>query len=136
MPMSAACSHGWRDGRSFSCPRDRVSSHLSDFSGNETRQQVIRKGKPFDLKCQKGKRVKYVEVKGTKTEGKSTLLTRNEVDFANKNKGKMVLYIQYSVDVRGAKKPSVSGGKHQILDPWRISNRNLEATKFVYTLNR
>jgi len=47
----------------------------------------------YDLRCTKDKKDKYVEVKGTTTEGKKIILTRNEIEFARTHKDDYFLFI-------------------------------------------
>lgn len=96
--------------------------------------EVTTKGKPYDLRCRKGMRLKYVEVKGTTTKGESIRLTKNEVGFARGNRKRMALYVRHSVRVKGRKNPTAFGGKARRLDPWDIYEGKLQATEFEYVL--
>lgn len=79
---------------------------------------VKRVGKPYDLLCTgKGVR-KFVEVKGTRTGGAAVALTRNEVDFLQKNAPSAVLFVVHSVRLKKGKKPTAYGGEQKRVEPW------------------
>jgi hypothetical protein len=96
---------------------------------------VKRKGKPYDLCCTKKDSVLYVEVKGTQTEGNEILLTPNEVEFANKHRGEMGLFLVSNVDV--SKKDGevvVSGGVTHCEPNWVIEMARLSPLGYSYSL--
>ncbi|HWP24080.1 MAG TPA: DUF3883 domain-containing protein [Candidatus Binatia bacterium] len=95
--------------------------------------RVSEHGKPFDLKCQKGRNCVYVEVKGTQSRGDELILTRNEVDFAEKNK--MELFVMHSIQViPNGKRPVVSGGVVRVITPWRPQRAQLRPIAFMCTI--
>jgi hypothetical protein len=88
--------------------------------------------KPFDLLCREGDRELRVEVKGTTSLGLSVLLTRNEVQHARENSGRVALFVVSNIvtNVSGC-----TGGKIHILDPWDIQNYELEPIAFECRLH-
>jgi hypothetical protein len=88
--------------------------HHYEKRGFEVREH----GKPFDLKCQKGRTSLFVEVKGTQTSGAEVIVTPNEVEFAQKNK--MELFLLHSVEVTLRRtRYLVSGGIERVVRRWR-----------------
>jgi hypothetical protein len=79
---------------------------------------VKRVGKPYDLLCRKQGVTKFVEVKGTRTTGAAVALTRNEVDFLQKNAPSAVLFVVHSVRLKNGKKPTAYGGEQKLVEPW------------------
>ena len=52
-----------------------------------------RRGNPFDAKATKGKKIRYLEAKGTERDGASILVTPREVRYARAHLGKCVIGI-------------------------------------------
>lgn len=50
-----------------------------------------RQGNPYDAKATKGKQTRYLEAKGTETDGVTVQVTKGEVDFARKHPGECIL---------------------------------------------
>lgn len=96
---------------------------------------VKRKGKPYDLCCTKKDSVFYVEVKGTQTEGTEILLTPNEVEFANKHRGEMGLFLVANINVSEKHgKVVASGGVTHFEPNWVIDERRLSPLGYTYSL--
>lgn len=75
----------------------------------------------------------YTEVKGTRSLGTSVSLTKNEVNFAQANGDRMVLFIVHFIDVEPHKGTfRTVGGEHMVFQPWRLSAGVLVATSYVY----
>jgi hypothetical protein len=92
-------------------------------------------GKPYDLRCTRGDEVRYVEVKGTSTDGEEVLLTPNEVAFARQNARHMVLYVCAGVEVRCAGTAvEIAGGTVRLLWPWNVDDGVLSPLGFTYAL--
>jgi hypothetical protein len=89
---------------------------------------------PYDFYCSKDKDVLFVEVKGTQTLGEQIILTRNEVQFAKKNKDNMVLYVLSQVKTN--KDESATGGIENIIMPWKIIDDNLCVISYNYVLKQ
>ena len=95
--------------------------------------RVREHGRPFDLNCQKGGNRVYVEVKGTQSNGGELILTRNEVDFAEKNK--MELFVIHSVQViSNGKRHVASGGVVRVITPWRPQRAQLRPIAFMCSI--
>lgn len=89
--------------------------------------------RPFDLLARDGTREVCIEVKGTQSAGSSVLLTHGEVEFARRNKGRMVLYVLHSIEVlEGDGVPQ--GGVHTVLWPWDVDGGALAPIKYSYGL--
>ncbi|MGC2515637.1 MAG: DUF3883 domain-containing protein [Terriglobales bacterium] len=96
---------------------------------------VKRKGKPYDLCCTKKASVLYVEVKGTQTEGTEILLTPIEVEFANKHRGELALFLVYNVDVSRKNGKNVTSGGVTYIEPnWVIDMPRLSPLGYSYSL--
>lgn len=76
------------------------------------------KGKPYDLLCTKGRQTKYVEVKGTRTDGSAVALTRNEVAFLKEHKKSAAMFVLHHVELKTGNKPKAFGGKLKLIEPW------------------
>ena len=95
--------------------------------------RVREHGRPFDLKCQKGRNCVYVEVKGTQSRGGELILTRNEVDFAEKNK--MELFVMHSIQIiPNGKRHVASGGVVRVITPWRPQRAQLRPIAFMCSI--
>lgn len=86
-------------------------------------------GHPYDLRCTRGTITRYVEVKGTSSEGRSVLVTRGEVQFAREHTADSVLFVCHSLRVEAGK---VSGGVVEIESPWDPSDDSLDPTGYSY----
>jgi hypothetical protein len=96
-----------------------VADHSKDYS--------------YDLLCTKGSEVLYVEVKGTQSLGGQVILTKNEVKFAELNKGKMVLYVVS--DIKFNKKGNiVNNVAVNKINPWDISKGELVPLSYHYCI--
>jgi AspBHI-like restriction endonuclease/uncharacterized protein DUF3883 len=89
--------------------------------------------RPFDLLARDGTREVFIEVKGTQSAGASVFLTSGEVEFAKRNKSKMVLYVLHSIQLsEGDGAPQ--GGVHTVFWPWNVDGGTLAPIKYVYGL--
>lgn len=92
-------------------------------------------GKPYDLRCVSSAGTLYVEVKGTTTKAAEVLLTPNEVVFAREHVEQIALFVVYDVKVSGIDdKPTVTGGKELLIQPWNVDSGTLEPVGYSYTL--
>ena len=87
---------------------------------------------PFDLLCRDSTRELHVEVKGTTSLGSSVLLTRNEVQHAHDHTGCVALFIVSNILVNGSR---CAGGVIKIIEPWNISDDELEPIAFECRLH-
>ncbi len=88
------------------------------------------RGRPFDLKCRRGNRTLYVEVKGTQGDGSSIILTAREWKFAVANRESMALAVVSGISV--SEDSRATGGKVAIVRPFDPSN--LESQPIAYTV--
>lgn len=92
--------------------------------------KVHPKGKPFDLLCVKKGGEKFVEVKGTRTDGSTVALTRNEVDFLTKNARSAAMFVLHSIKIKPGKRPKAFGGRMRLIEPWNPSCGELKPITF------
>jgi hypothetical protein len=88
------------------------------------------KGKPYDLFCVKDRAKKFVEVKGTRTDGSAVALTRNEVNFLKKNAGSAAMFVLHSIRIKSSKTPKAFGGRMRLIEPWDPSCGELKPITF------
>jgi hypothetical protein len=91
----------------------------------------VSKQKSWDFECRKGRGVLHVEVKGTTTDGRTVVLTKNEVTHALSGKARCVLFVLHSIKLKGKR---ASGGKSNILDPWSLQRASLTAITYTYRI--
>jgi hypothetical protein len=91
------------------------------------------KNHPYDLKCSKRKKLLYVEVKGTQTNGNGIFLTVGEVEHARSHKGQMALFLYHSIDVSENSK-ILSGGRRHLIECWDIDQGILQPISYKYEL--
>jgi hypothetical protein len=89
------------------------------------------KDHPYDLRCTRNKSVRYVEVKGTQTNGKDIILTSGEVEFARRNKGQMALFILHSINV-SKNNLVLTNGQKRLIVPWDVDEGYLKPMSFMY----
>jgi hypothetical protein len=97
-----------------------------------TTQDIL---KPYDLLCIKGKETKFVEVKGTRTNGSAVALTKNEVGFLNSHSKSSALFILHSVKLRPGKEPRAYGGDKRLIEPWDSSRGVLTPISYFFKLH-
>ncbi len=118
--------------------RKAIENHAIEMAKSHFRAQGYKinvLGKPYDLRCCRGKEIVFVEVKGTSTGGDQILLTPNEVDFARQNQNRMTLFVVHGIQVEGtAQNPSVSGGMVRIIQNWKPDEDALVAVGYWYAL--
>lgn len=93
------------------------------------------KDKPYDLRCErhKDRETIFVEVKGTITNGKSVILTRNEVDHAQDKKHLCALFIVCNVEVSTNENSTYAhGGKVRVIFPWMPTATDLSVISYSY----
>jgi hypothetical protein len=90
------------------------------------------KGKPYDLLCLKSGSRKFVEVKGTRTDGSVVALTRNEVNFLRENAGSAAMFVLHSIKLRPGKEPKAFGGHMKLVEPWDPSCGELKPISFFF----
>lgn len=122
--------------------RKVIELHAMDFAT----EYYVRKGfdvidtsanNPYDLKCENKKegKLRYIEVKGTTTDGSHVFLTKNEVNFARTNSKNCVLFIVKNIALDIADNKWVAeGGESQIIDNWCPVEENLTPLSFKYSI--
>lgn len=101
----------------------KLGYHVDDVHAKES----------YDLRCAKGKRLLFVEVKGTQGLGQTILLTPGEVDWAKRHVGRTALFVLHSIRVqRKGRAFSVRGGKKRVYDPWTLDKERLRPLSFQY----
>ncbi|HAB53903.1 MAG TPA: hypothetical protein DCE80_17290 [Ignavibacteriales bacterium] len=86
---------------------------------------------PCDLLCEKGNQKFYVEVKGSQMPIDKIILTKNEVRFINKNKGRIRLFLKENIR---CKKNKAGGGNHREISSFTIKRKNLLSLQYLYSL--
>jgi len=117
--------------------RKAVELHAMGRAEKEFRKrgyevEDVSKKRPYDLHCTKPNEVKYVEVKGTQSDGIDIVLTAGEVNFIEKNGPASILCIVHGIAVNGTRKPKASGGKVSLLEPFDLSSGLLKPLAFTF----
>ncbi len=107
----------------------RLEQHYRD---KRWHVEDVRYGNPFDAKATKGKQVRYLEAKGTETDGKSVIVSKGEVDFAREHPGECVLGILSAIRFHGDGTLDETSG-HLDVHPWDPGTGVLEATRFTWS---
>jgi hypothetical protein len=94
------------------------------------------KGKPYDLLCVNNGSKKFVEVKGTRTDGSAVAITNNEVNFLKKNAGSAAMFILHSIKLRSGKTPKAFGGRIRLIEPWDPSCGKFKPITFFLYFRR
>lgn len=89
------------------------------------------KNHPYDLRCVKGESTLFAEVKGTKTMGRSVLVTAGEIEFARAHPKESVLVVCHSILLDSTRKPF--GGKVEAESPWKPDPNQLTPTGYSYS---
>jgi len=115
---------------------------IEDYSVGKAKRYFEKQGfkvkdvgniRPYDLECERRNRKLAVEVKGTTTEGKTILLTKNEVENAEKRP--TALFVLHSIRVTKKRREcNVSGGIQQVIMAWKPHRHNLVPMTFNYYL--
>jgi hypothetical protein len=88
--------------------------------------------RPYDFLCTKGSRMKYVEVKGTQTDGRTVILTAGEVAFIGRNQPNCVLCVVHGIRISGDSQPTASGGHISSDEPLVLSSGELNPISYTY----
>lgn len=96
----------------------------------------VHKSKPYDLRCTRRGQCLTVEVKGTKGNGASVLLTRNEVLHARSNPKTSVLCVVSDIKLKYKNKSiEASGGELKLVAPFDPKSKALEAIAYHYQVS-
>jgi Domain of unknown function (DUF3883) len=88
----------------------------------------------YDYTCHKHGRLRYVEVKGSQTDGTSIILTRNEVEHARRHSDDSILVIVHSIEVTGKGKLRLRNGKVFVKEIWEIASRDLTPIQYFWAV--
>jgi hypothetical protein len=91
----------------------------------------VSKTKPYDFHVTKDGKELMVEVKGTQTDAKSIILTKNEVELSRKYGNKMALFLVHSIEVN-KKSVKKGSGTVRVIRPWQVIDSRLVPTSFIY----
>jgi hypothetical protein len=91
---------------------------------------------PYDFLCTRGSRTKYVEVKGTQTDGRTVVLTAGEVTFIHRNNPNCVLCVVHGIRISGDSKPTASGGQISTDDPVVLATGTLNPISYMYVRDK
>lgn len=84
-----------------------------------------------DFICYSNDSKLYVEVKGTTGNGDKVIVTRNEVALARAKSPNIVLAVVSGIDLTwNSDGPVGSGGKLVLVDPWEVTEENLDPLAF------
>lgn len=90
------------------------------------------KRKSYDYTCYRNGRQYYVEVKGTQTKGDAVILTKNEVEHANRNPGNSIMVIVHDLKIKDGDPPMADGGEVEVLECWEIEQEDLTALQYQW----
>jgi hypothetical protein len=86
--------------------------------------------KPYDYTCIRARRRFFVEVKGTQTNGKTIILTRNEVEHVKANPRTCILVVVHSVTM--VSKRTATGGMPEFIENWFLPENELQGIQFLW----
>lgn len=89
----------------------------------------------YDFHCERESEELHVEVKGTQSDGRQVLLTKNEVAHARSSYPDVALYILAHVEVsEESGRVEASGGQDRMFEPWLVDDESLEPLGYSYTV--
>ena len=91
-----------------------------------------RVGHPYDARAIKGDEVRYLEAKGTTTDGISVIVTRNEVSWARSHPGECVMGIWSGMNLDAEGNLLADIGEFRLLD-WSPDDDELDASQYDWT---
>jgi hypothetical protein len=88
----------------------------------------------FDLLCTRADAILHVEVKGTQSDGRQILLTRNEVAHARAAFPSIALFVVARIQLGRDEAGNITarGGTTIVLDPWTLDDAGLSALAYEY----
>ena len=90
--------------------------------------------KPYDFVAKKKDKEYFIEVKGTQTDGRKIILTKNEVEMSKKSGSKMILFLVHSIQLN-KKTVKKGSGETIIVDPWVLDKSRLTAVSYTYSMS-
>lgn len=109
--------------------QQRLEQHYRD---KRWKVEDVRYGNSFDAQATKGTQVRYLEAKGTETDGKSVIVSKGEVNFARKHPGECVLGILSGIQFHADGSLDETSG-HLDIHPWDPDTGVLEPTRFNWS---
>jgi hypothetical protein len=102
------------------------------FRGEGYSVEDVSRSHSYDLRCTRGNRELHVEVKGTKGDGQSVILTKNEVAFHLRGGSDKVLYVLPKITVRDGEVVAV--GLPLVFRPFDLTKCRRTPTQFLVEL--
>jgi Protein NO VEIN, C-terminal len=106
---------------------------IDRFEAAGYRVEDCHKHRPYDLLCTKGGHQKFVEVKGTQTDGSILILTSGEVEHIARTYPNSLLCLVHGIKVTGSAAPRASGGTLIVVDPLVPRTSELHPINYRYT---
>ena len=139
---AAMLTHGSGQGRSQDVAFRKA---VENYAMERAKQHYQKQGwdvqdtsahKPYDLQCNKERKILYVEVKGTTTAGAHVIVTYNEVEHARTHAGKCALFVVRNIQVRQTDQQEyvASCGEEKIYEPWTPIENTLKPITYRHTL--
>ena len=116
--------------------RKRIESHAMDMAKRALKKRGFvniedtSATKPYDYICVRAGRRFFVEVKGTQTNGKTIILTRNEVEHVRANPHRCILIVVHSVTM--VSKRTAKGGILDVTENWHLRDEELQGIQFLW----
>ena len=97
------------------------------FRKDGWRVQDVHKTESYDLRCTKGHKSLFVEVKATMSLGEIVFITRREAELAQRDNVESALFVLHSVRLKRGK---ASGGTVKVVRPWQPRDTDLTAVTY------
>ena len=104
------------------------------FENNGYTVEDVSKTKSYDFHVTNGKSELLVEVKGTQTEAKNIILTKNEVELSKRLGLKMALFLVHSI-ILNKKTVKKGSGTIKLIQPWHVIDSKLIPISYIYDLS-
>jgi hypothetical protein len=93
--------------------------------------------RPYDFECAKdGQRLRYIEVKGTRTSGDQVLLTPNEVKLPDRKNTSVDLCVLHSIKLADERTAKCSGGTLVRYEKWHPRDYEVRPVSFICELTK
>lgn len=94
--------------------------------------QDVGDSQPYDLRAFKGSKPIFVEVKGSISDIKVVILTKNEVKFQKSAFPDNALFILKNISLNREQAMQASGGVSKFVTPWTLNDQDLEPISYFY----
>lgn len=118
----------------------RIRKAIELHAMNEAQKALEKRGfskfdntsatRPYDFTCWRKEKPFFVEVKGTQTQGKTVILTKNEVKHVKSNPESCLLVVVHSVKLTGKK--VATAGTPVVTEKWDLTQGELTATQYLW----